>query len=45
VTSSVPFLNANERQELLELCKKLKRVEMELDILAKATAWFANNKD
>ncbi len=38
-------LNANERQELMELRKKLKRVEMERDILAKATAWFANNKD
>lgn len=39
------LLNANERQELMELRKKLKRVEMERDILAKATAWFANNKD
>lgn len=38
-------LNSNKRQELLELRKKLKRVEMERDILAKATAWFANNKD
>lgn len=38
-------LNSNEHQELLELRKKLKRVEMERDILAKATAWFANNKD
>ena len=38
-------LNSNERQELMELRKKLKRVEMERDILAKATAWFANNKD
>lgn len=38
-------LNATERQELMELRKKLKRVEMERDILAKATAWFANNKD
>ena len=37
-------LSAIERQELLELRKKLKRVEMERDILAKATAWFANNK-
>ena len=45
VTSSVPCLSANERQELLELRKKLKRVEMERDILAKATAWFANNQD
>ena len=44
-TSSVASLSANERQELLELRKKLKRVEMERDILAKATAWFANNID
>jgi len=44
-TSSVPSLSTNEWQELLELRKKLKRVEMERDILAKATAWFANNKD
>ncbi len=44
VLSGAP-LNTKERQELLELRKKLKRVEMERDILAKATAWFANNKD
>ena len=43
--SSGASLNSNERQELMELRKKLKRVEMERDILAKATAWFANNKD
>jgi transposase len=43
--SSSALLNSNERQELMELRKKLKRVEMERDILAKATAWFANNKD
>ena len=36
-------LNAAERQELLELRRKLKQVQMERDILAKATAWFANN--
>lgn len=42
VSSGTP-LNSNERQELMELRKKLKRVEMERDILAKATAWFANN--
>jgi transposase len=38
-------LSFNERQELAQLRKKLKRVEMERDILAKATAWFANNND
>jgi transposase len=36
-TSSIASLSTNERQELLELRKKLKRVEMERDILAKAT--------
>ena len=43
--SNVAPLNSNERHELVELRKKLKRVEMERDILAKATAYFANNKD
>lgn len=38
-------LSFNECQELIELRKKLKRVETERDILAKATAWFANNND
>ena len=32
-------LNANERQELIELRRKLRQVQMERDILAKATAW------
>lgn len=36
-------LNAAERQELIELRRKLKQVQMERDILAKATAWFAHN--
>lgn len=35
-------LNAAERQELIELRRKLRQVQMERDILAKATAWFAN---
>jgi len=38
-------LNAAERQELKELRRKLHQVQMERDILAKATAWFANNGD
>ena len=38
-------LTANERQELQELRRKLRQVQMERDILAKATAWFANNGD
>lgn len=44
-SNSGSALSFNERQELVELRKKLKRVEMERDILAKATAWFANNND
>ena len=36
-------LSAAERQELMELRRKLRQVQMERDILAKATAWFANN--
>ncbi len=35
-------LSAAERQELIELRRKLRQVQMERDILAKATAWFAN---
>ena len=34
-------LSTNERQELIELRRKLKQVQQERDILAKATAWFA----
>ena len=36
-------LSAAERQELIELRGKLKQVQLERDILAKATAWFANH--
>ena len=38
-------LSVAERQELVELRRKLRQVQMERDILAKATAWFANNGD
>ena len=38
-------LNAAERQELIELRRKLRQVQLERDILAKATAWFAHNGD
>jgi transposase len=38
-------LSTSERQELVELRRKLRQVQMERDILAKATAWFANNGD
>ena len=40
VSADAP-LNASERQELLELRRKLKHVQQERDILAKATARFA----
>jgi transposase len=38
-------LNAQERQELIELRRKLRQVQMERDILAKATAWFADKSE
>ena len=38
-------LNTNERQELIELRRKLRQVQMERDILAKATAWFAGKSE
>ena len=38
-------LSANERQELIDLRRRLRQVQMERDILAKATAWFAHNGD
>ena len=43
--SQAGALSANERQELIELRRKLRQVQMERDILAKATAWFASNGD
>jgi transposase len=38
-------LSPNERQELIELRRKFKQVQMERDILAKATAWFAGKSE
>ncbi len=38
-------LSGSERQELIELRRKLRQVQMERDILAKATAWFANQSE
>ena len=38
-------LNANERLELIELRRKLRQVQMERDILAKATTWFAGKSE
>jgi transposase len=45
VPTQASALSAAERQELIELRRKLRQVQMERDILAKATAWFANNGD
>jgi transposase len=44
VSADAP-LTASERQELQELRRKLKQVQMERDILAKATAWFAGKSE
>ena len=38
-------LNAAERQELIELRRKLRQVQQERDLLAKATAWFASKSE
>ena len=40
-TSTDAPLSVNERQELIELRRRFKQVQLERDILAKATAWFA----
>jgi transposase len=44
-TNSSAPLNAAERQELVELRRKLRQVQQERDILAKATAWFAGKSE
>lgn len=38
-------LSTAEREELLGLRRRLKQVQMERDILAKATAWFAGKSE
>jgi transposase len=38
---SAEGLSTDERKELRELRKKLRKLKQERDILAKATAWFA----
>jgi transposase len=44
--SSLPAtLHESERAELLALRKEVRQIKMERDILAKATAWFANKGD
>lgn len=44
-TGADASLSMNERQELIELRRKLKQVQQERDILAKATAWFAGKSE
>ena len=44
-TNSSTPLNAAERQELVQLRRKLRQVQQERDILAKATAWFAGKSE
>ena len=39
------LLGASERQELLELRRKVRQLQMERDILSKATAWFAGRSE
>ena len=45
--SNVPQgpLNSAQRQEFAELRRKLRQVQTERDILAKATAWFAGKSE
>jgi transposase len=43
--ADVSALNLSERQELLELRRKVRQIQIERDILAKATAWFANKSE
>lgn len=38
-------LSSTEREELVRLRRQLKQVQMERDILAKATAWFAGKSE
>ena len=38
-------LSSDERRELIELRRKFRQVQMERDILAKATAWFAGKSE
>ena len=38
-------LGTIERQELLQLRRQVRQLQMERDILSKATAWFANRSE
>jgi transposase len=43
--SSAEALSAAEREELIRLRRQVRQIQMERDILAKATAWFAAKSD
>lgn len=43
--TTVGALTGGEREELARLRRQLRQVQMERDILAKATAWFAAKSD
>ena len=43
--SIAPTLHASERAELIALRRENRQIKLERDILAKATAWFANKSD
>jgi transposase len=43
LSSLPPTLHESERAELIALRKELRQIKLERDILAKATAWFANS--
>ncbi len=45
LSSLPPALHECERAELLALRKENRQIKLERDILAKATAWFANKGD
>jgi transposase len=43
--ADVSALNVSERTELMELRRKVRQIQTERDILAKATAWFATKSE
>jgi transposase len=45
VKPAIDALSSAEREELSRLRRQLRQVQMERDILAKATAWFAAKSD
>lgn len=45
VKLATPALSGAEREELARLRRENRRLQMERDILAKATAWFAAKRD